>query len=545
MDKKLDPDSKPKTELITEDIKKILKETFEELRDDVVIEVFTGKGTNDVFNETLTGLVKVLAEISPKIKASFYTLGDEHSGERGVTKSPTLLVAPDKYRIRFTGAPLGEEGRSLILAILMASTGSVVISEKSLKRLMEIDTKREIQVFVSPTCPYCPQEVAYAVSAAIARRDFVSAEVIEIFENRDIAEKFGIVSVPQTFINGILTSPGAEPEDYFVESLLSLKRPEVVPTEVSDVPVEKDLVVVGAGPAGMTAAIYAERAGLKTVILERENIGGQVTITPEVENYPGFTRIPGKTLVDMMAQQAAQYSEIHLSEEVKEIESVDGRFQIKSNWAIYRTKGIIIATGVANKRLDVPGESRLYGRGVSYCAECDGYFFKDGKKVIVVGGGNTAATYALYLNTLGAKVTLIHRREALRCEMRLQESMTRDGIDILWNSEVKEILGDKVVTGVKIEDKKEKVVKEMAVDGVFVAIGYIPNNEVAKMLGLGIDEEGYIKVDEHRRTSVPMVYAAGDITGGVKQIVVAVGEGSQAALTAFEDLETPYWVEKK
>jgi len=539
-------EKKTKSELITEDVKKVLKDTFTELRDDVAIEVYTQKGTNDVFNKTLIGLVKALSETTNKIKPAFYTIGDEHSIERGITKSPTLTIAPDKYKIRFTGAPLGEEGRSLIMAILMASTGGVVISEKSVKRLMELDTKREVQVFVSPTCPYCPQEVVYALSAAIARNDLVSAEIIEIFENRDIAEKYGIVSVPQTFINGILTSPGAEPEESFIESLLTLKRPEVVPTEFSDTPVEKDLLIIGAGPAGMTAGIYAERAGLKTVILERENIGGQVTITPEVENYPGFTRIPGKTLVDMIAQQASQYTEIHLSEEVKEIEMIEDRFQIKTNWAIYRARGILIATGVSNKRLDVPGENRLYGKGVSYCAECDGYFFKDGKRVIVVGGGNTAATYALYLNTLGAKVTLVHRREALRCEMRLQESLSRNGIDILWHREVREILGDKVVQAVKIEDTKEKTVTEIPADGVFVAIGYIPNNEIAKMLGLEIDEEeGYIKVDKNQKTSMPMVYAAGDITGGVKQIVVAVSEGSLAALTAFEDMTSPYWKEKK
>jgi thioredoxin reductase (NADPH) len=535
-----------KSKLVTEDVKKVLKDTFRELRDDVAIEVYTQQGTNDVFNETLIGLVKALSETTDKIKPAFYTIGDEHSSEKGITKSPTLVIAPDKYKIRFTGAPLGEEGRSLIMAILMASTGSVVISENSLKRLMELDTKREVQVFVSPTCPYCPQEVVYALSAAIARNDLISAEIIEIFENRDIAEKYGIVSVPQTFINGILTSPGAEPEEYFIESLLTLKRPEVVPTEFSDTPVEKDLLIVGAGPAGMTAGIYAERAGLKAVVLERENIGGQVTITPEVENYPGFARIPGKTLVDMIAQQAAQYTELHLSEEVKEIEMIEGRFQVKTNWAIYRAKGILIATGVSNKRLDVPGENRLYGKGVSYCAECDGYFFKDGKRVIVVGGGNTAATYALYLSTLGAKVTLVHRRDALRCEMRLQESLSRNGIDILWHREIREILGDKVVQAVKIEDTKEKTVTDIPADGVFVAIGYIPNNEVAKMLGLEIDEEeGYIKVDKNQRTSMPMVYAAGDITGGVKQIVVAVSEGSLAALTAFEDMTSPYWKKEK
>lgn len=532
-----------KEQQIGEDVKKVLKETFSQLREDVRIEVFTQKGVNDTFNETLIGLVSALAEVTDKIKPSFHTAGDVQADKRGISKSPTLLVAPDRYRIRFTGAPLGEEGRSLIMSVLMASTGSVVLSEKSLRRLAGLDTKREVRVFVSPTCPYCPQEVVYAVSAAIARPDLVSAEVIEIYENRDVADKFGVISVPQTFINGILTSPGAEPEEYFIESLLSLKRPEVVPTEVSSEPVSKDILIVGAGPAGLTAAIYAVRAGLKTVVLERENIGGQVTITPVVENYPGFTRIPGKTLVDMIAQQAAQYTEIHLSEEVRGIERSDGRFRVSTNWAVYDVRGIIVATGARNRRLDVPGESRLAGRGVSYCAECDGYFFKDGRPVIVVGGGNTAATDALYLHNLGAKVTVVHRRGELRAEQRLRESIEKTGINVLTSTEVREIIGDRTVKALRVENTAEGRVYEIPAEGVFVAIGYIPNNELAAMLGLELDGEGYIKVDSGLRTSVPMVYAAGDVTGGVKQIVVAVSQGSVAAISAFEDIASPYWKE--
>lgn len=530
--------------IITEDVKKILKDTFKELKDTVTIEVYTKKGINDSFNETTTELISALAETSPEIKPSFYTIGDEISKKRNVFRSPTILIAPDKYNIRFTGSPLGEEGRSLIMSILMASTGNVVLTGESLKRLKELDSKREIKVFVSPTCPYCPQSVVYAVSAAIACKDLVSAEVIEIYENQDLSEKFGIVSVPQTFINDILTSPGGQFEEFFAESLLTLRRPEVVSAKVSDKPVEKDLIIVGAGPAGMTAAIYAERAGLKTVIIERENIGGQVAITPVVENYPGFTRIAGKALVDMMAQQASQYSEIHVSEEIREIRRVDTGFEIKTHRATYITKGIIIATGAGSKKLNVPGERRFSGKGVSYCAACDGYFYKDGKKVVVVGGGNTAVTDALYLHGLGASVTLVHRGDELRAEKSLRDSLLKAEIPVMWNSEAREIIGDKVVTSVKIENKKEQIVREIPANGVFIAIGYIPNNDVAKMLGLELDEEGYIKVDERNRASMPMVYAAGDVTGGIKQIAVAVGQGSIAALTAFEDIANPYWKEK-
>jgi thioredoxin reductase (NADPH) len=244
--------------------------------------------------------------------------------------------------------------------------------------------------------------------------------------------------------------------------------------------------------------------------------------------------------VDLIAQQAAQYAEVHVGEYVTEVmrDEKDKRFHLKTNHALYIAKGILLATGVASRSLEAPGAQKFYGRGVSYCATCDGYFFKDGRKVLVVGGGNTAVTDALYLHNLGAKVTLVHWRDSLRAEARLQESLKQSGIPVLWNSEVREIHGDKVVRSVKIEDKKSGTALGMTVDGVFVAIGYIPNNEVAKQLGLDLDDQGYIKTDlATMRTSVPGVFAAGDITGAPKQIVVAVAQGSTAAMTAFEDIQ--------
>ena len=207
---------------------------------------------------------------------------------------------------------------------------------------------------------------------------------------------------------------------------------------------------------------------------------------------------------------------------------------------------LVIATGVGNRALEAPGANKFYGRGVSYCATCDGYFFKDGKQVVVVGGGNTAVTDALYLHNIGAKVTLVHRRDALRCEARLQESMKQAGIPVMWNSEVREISGDKIVKAVKIEDTKTGKVTNMPVDGVFVAIGYIPNIEIAQQLGLELDLQGYIKTDlATMRTSMPGVYAAGDVTGAPKQIVVAVAHGSMAAMTAFEEITSHVWTKEE
>jgi thioredoxin reductase (NADPH) len=280
---------------------------------------------------------------------------------------------------------------------------------------------------------------------------------------------------------------------------------------------------------------------LKSVILEKAMVGGQVLVTPVVENYPGFSQIAGKTLVDIMYQQALQYSHIFEGEEVINIKKANEIFAVKTNKRTYYARGIIIAAGAEHKKLDVPGEKSLYGRGVSYCATCDGYFFKDGKKVVVVGGGNTAVTDALYLHSIGAKVSLIHRKGELRAEKFLQKSLAYNKIPVQWNTVIKEIIGTNQVVGVRLQNLKDNSIKVLEVEGVFVAIGYMPNNETAKMLGLAVDEEGYIKADPRQRTSMHMVYAAGDVTGGVKQIATAVGQGAIAAITAFEDLSNPYW----
>jgi thioredoxin reductase (NADPH) len=531
---------RPASEVIPDDVKQTIKETFfNALQDDVAVEVYTLAGMNDQYNDVTVALIRALASISDKIKASFHTVGDQRSVERGVTRAPTVLIAPDQYQMRYTGAPLGEEGRSLIIAVLMASTGRTTLTEPSLKRLAGLQDKRHIQIYISPTCPYCPQQVLTAFAMAIAKPGLIAAEAIEIYENRDLADSLGSTAVPQTYINGIFTGAGLQPEPWFVDAVLTLKEPQAASTQISGEPQQKDLVIIGGGPAGLTAAIYATRAGLDCVVIEKLNPGGQVTITPVVENYPGFMRIGGKSLVDLITQQAVQYSEVHVGEYVTEVTRKEEKFHLKTNHALYIAQGIIVATGVAPRALDAPGAQKFYGRGVSYCATCDGYFFKDGKKVIVVGGGNTAVTDALYLHNLGAKVTLVHRKGELRAEERLRVSLKQSNIPVLWNSEVKEVHGDKTVRSVKIEDKTNGQRTGMAVDGVFIAIGYVANADIAKQLGVETDDQGYIKVDlSTMRTSVPSVYAAGDITGAMKQIVVAVAQGSIAAMTAFEDLQS-------
>lgn len=530
--------------LIPEESRALLRKEFRQLNEDIKIIVFTDDKTNKTFSEYSVTLLNELAETSEKIKPVFEKITEDNVQKYGISRTPTLLVQPDKYSIRFTGAPAGEETRTLLLSIMMASTAGTILSEPSKKRLADLKEDRSIKVFVSPTCPYCPQQAALAISAAIEKPGMISAEMIEIYENRDLASQYGVVSVPQTFINDQLVAPGLQPEEVFIEEIITAAPVQVKAAELHE-GVEKDLVIIGAGPAGLTAAIYAERSGLKSIVLEKANIGGQVAITPVVENYPAFTRIAGKTLMDMMAQQAITYTDIHDGEEVVDIKKQDSIFEVLTNRAKYSAKAILIAAGVESKKLEVQGEKQFQGRGVSYCAACDGYFFKDGKKVIVVGGGNTAATEALYLKNIGVDVTLVHRRDKLRAEQILQQSLEDNRIPIIWNSVVREIKGDRLVSGVVLESVMDKSISEIKVDGVFIAIGYVPNNELAKKLGVETDEEGYVKVDHAHRTTVAGIYAAGDITGGFKQIVTAVGQGAVAAMSIFEDISHPYWIEKK
>lgn len=302
-----------------------------------------------------------------------------------------------------------------------------------------------------------------------------------------------------------------------------------------------DVIIIGAGPAGLAAGIYGARAGLKCFILEKGAAGGQVMLSPWIENYPGFPRIEGMKLMEAMAAHAKEYVRIIEGAEVVGIESSGETFKIATTSGQFTARGIILATGASHKKLLVPGEEEYYGKGVSYCATCDGFFFRK-RKVVVVGGGNTAVTEALFLLSIGCDATLIHRREALRADQHLQDLAKEKKLKIKLDTVLDRITGDDgTVTAVELSDQKTGNKETMKVDGVFVAVGTVPTSALAKSLCLDMDEQGWVKVDQHYRTNVPFVYAAGDIVGGILQIVAAVHGGAVSALSAFEDLADPYY----
>ena len=302
-----------------------------------------------------------------------------------------------------------------------------------------------------------------------------------------------------------------------------------------------DLAVIGAGPAGMTAAIYAVRSGLRTILLDAGMGGGQLQISPEIENFPTWKSVKGPELAAKMKEHTEEYLKVREFEAVEDISRDDGGFVINTAKQEYRARAIIMATGATHRKLGVPGEEEFAGRGVSYCATCDGFFFR-GKRVAMVGGGNTAAAEAIYLKSIGCDVVLIHRRDTLRAEKRYQDKLKEMGVEILYSHVVEEIVGEQLVKGVRVRDLKSGEEKLLEVSGVFISVGEDPHTALAVKLGVELDENGFIKVDRNMRTSVRYVYAAGDVAGGVRQIVVACGEGAVAATSAYEDIVNPYWV---
>lgn len=297
-----------------------------------------------------------------------------------------------------------------------------------------------------------------------------------------------------------------------------------------------DLIIIGGGPAGLTAGIYAGRQGMKTVILEMMTGAGSGYMVPSMENYPGFDEISGKELLEKMKEQVEKHIPVNNMEEVKEIGINDpSGIVLTTSKGEYVTRSVIISTGSRHRRLKVPGEIEYIGRGVCYCATCDGPLYQ-GKDVIVVGGGNAAVQEAIYLKGLGCNVTIIHRRDQLRAEKYLQKKLEENNIPVIWDSVVESINGEVTVNSITLLNRKTENKTELPIQGIFIAVGEEPLSKVASQAGVGVDNAGYIKADKYQRTNIPGIYAAGDITGGIKQWVVACAEGAVAALSAFEDV---------
>ncbi len=292
-----------------------------------------------------------------------------------------------------------------------------------------------------------------------------------------------------------------------------------------------DNIIIGAGPAGLSAALYSARAGKKVLVLDKATPGGQIYLSSLVENYPGVKSTDGQKLVETMVEQAKSFGAV-IKPFSEVIEADLKNKTVKTNDAQYPADSIIIATGNRWKKLNVPGEEKFVGRGVSYCATCDGPFFK-GQTVAVIGGGNTAVEEGIHLTNFASKVILVHRRDELRAEKYIADkALNHEKMEFLWNSEVVSINGNEKVESLTVKNNKTNEEKTIELGGVFIFVGMLPNSEMFKGQ-IDLDERGYILTNEKMQTSIPGVYAAGDVRSSpVKQITTAAADGTIASIVS-------------
>lgn len=297
--------------------------------------------------------------------------------------------------------------------------------------------------------------------------------------------------------------------------------------------IEKELIIIGAGPAGLTAGLYGGRAQIKPLVLVGQSLGGQASTTSEMENYPGFPEgIGGMALAEQIAAQATRFDADIEYEEVTAVDLTVYPFVVKTYGATFSAKALIICTGTSSRKLGAPGESKFIGRGVSFCATCDGYFYRD-KTVVVVGGGDSALDEGLYLTRFAKEIIVVHRRDQLRASAILQRrAEANPKMRFVWNTVIEEVLGDNTVTGVRARNLKTGAESVIPTDGVFVYVGLVPNTQMFQSQ-LDLTADGYIVTDKRQRTSVPGVFAAGDVQDPwFRQVVVAAGAGAAAAIEA-------------
>ena len=393
--------------------------------------------------------------------------------------------------------------------------------------------------FSAPWCVYCRRLAPALESVAEEYKDTLVFTAVNIDDEPELAEAEAIEVVPTLLIYhsgqtlGSIVAPESRAQLVaFIEETLQHRT-----QEVNNAQHIYDMIVVGGGPGGYTAALYAARAGMDTVVLEKLSAGGQMALTEQIDNYPGFEGgIDGFTLGEKMQQSAERFGAVTELAEVYKA-SFSGRIKtLDTSEGVFQGRTVVIATGASPRPLGVPGEESLVGKGVHYCAACDGAPYR-GKTVAVVGGGNSAAADALALSRIAKKVYLIHRRDSLRATKVYHEPlMAAPNVEFCWNSTVSALLHESRLTGLRLKDVNTGAERDLACDGVFISVGRAPATELFQG-ELALDKSGYIIADESTRTSLPGVFAAGDVrTKALRQVVTAVSDGAVAVHYAEEYL---------
>ena len=410
------------------------------------------------------------------------------------------------------------------------------INAKQLKALME-QKKTVLVDFFAPWCPHC-RKIGPAYDQ-IAAEYAGELEVVKLDMDEDdrLWEELNVELIPtlRLYVDGKSVDSVVAPEskaaiEAFLADILPAKKRQTAEGQY-------DMVIVGGGPGGYTAALYAARAGLKTVVVEKLSAGGQMALTRQVDNYPGFADgIDGYELAGRMQQQAERFGAQTRYAQVMEIDLAATPKVIRTSEGALYGKTVVLAMGANPRELGLPGEKELVGRGIAYCAACDGMAFK-GKTVVVVGGGNSAAADALLLSRIARKVILVHRRDTLRATQVYHEPLMKaENVEFRWNSVVTQLLHGDRITGVRLRNVKTGEETDIATDGVFVSVGRVPSTDlVAGQVEL--DRSGYIVAGESTETGIPGVYAVGDVrTKLVRQVVTAVSDGAVAVHMAEEFL---------
>lgn len=410
------------------------------------------------------------------------------------------------------------------------------INAKQLKALIE-QKKTVLVDFFAPWCPHC-RKIGPAYDQ-IAAEYAGELEVVKLDMDEDdrLWEELNVELIPtlRLYVGGKSVDSVVAPEskaaiEAFLADILPAKKRQTAEGQY-------DMVIVGGGPGGYTAALYAARAGLKTVVVEKLSAGGQMALTRQVDNYPGFADgIDGYELAGRMQQQAERFGAQTRYAQVMEIDLAATPKVIRTSEGALYGKTVVLAMGANPRELGLPGEKELVGRGIAYCAACDGMAFK-GKTVVVVGGGNSAAADALLLSRIARKVILVHRRDTLRATQVYHEPLMKaENVEFRWNSVVTQLLHGDRITGVRLRNVKTGEETDIATDGVFVSVGRVPSTDlVAGQVEL--DRSGYIVAGESTETGIPGVYAVGDVrTKLVRQVVTAVSDGAVAVHMAEEFL---------
>ena len=537
------------SKFITDEIAEQTKQQFSELDEPVRLLLFTQPHACGACAEQRE-LLESLEVLSDKLSLEVYSLDSPEATEYRIDKVPATIVRGEiDYGIRFFGLTGGYEFSSLLEAIQRVSLGVTTLDATVVELGSIIDVPTHIEVMVTLACPYCQKMVGLVHQLAMAN-EHVSADMVDSAEFPQLVNRYQVSGVPLTVVNGQRGFEGALPVQQMILSVLKMVDPETyesVETKMRDAQGLRhaheavtdelyDVIVVGAGPAGLTAALYAQRKGRKTALIGKQ-AGGQINETELIENYPGLMQVGGAELAQAMREHVEAYPVAERCHtQVVSIEHDDGLFKVRTeDEQEYRGRSVIYCTGKRNRHLNVPGEERFIGRGIAWCATCDAPLYK-GKQVAVVGGGNSAFTAIRDLVRYADKIHLIHIRDDFQADPVLVGQIRRAEVDGIvqfhLNSQIREFLGRDQLEGLRLAGPAGEIGEDLAVQGVFLEIGLEPNSALLADL-LTLNENDEVPVERDQSTTVAGLFAAGDVTDEMdKQIVISAGAGAKAALAA-------------